>query len=88
MQRTATPLLLLLLPLALFLSFFHPSILAVDNPGWLIRGSDNGENALGAHAYRYDPTAGASLKTKLLNAPEGVPILYTDSNPLMTLATP
>ena len=86
MHRLATPVLLLLLPVALFLAFFHASILDVGNPGWLIRGSDNGENALGAHAYWHDPGAGASLKTTLLNAPEGVPILYTDSNPLMTLA--
>jgi hypothetical protein len=35
---------------------------------------------------RADPSAGASLKTELLNAPEGVPILYTDSNSLLTLA--
>ena len=85
MARLATPLLLLLLPLGLFLAFFHPATLQVGNAGWLIRGSDNGENALGAHAYWHDAHAGASLKTGLLNAPEGVPVLYTDSNPLLTL---
>ncbi|WP_375395360.1 DUF6311 domain-containing protein [uncultured Sphingomonas sp.] len=86
MQRITTPILLVLLPLGLFLAFFHPTTLQVGNAGWLIRGSDNGENALGAHAYWHDRSAGGSLKTILLNAPEGVPILYTDSNPLVTLA--
>ena len=85
-RRFATVVLLLALPIALFLAFFHPATLDIGNAGWLIRGSDNGENALGAHAYWHDPAAGASLKTGLLNAPEGVPILYTDSNPLITLA--
>ncbi|WP_375422111.1 DUF6311 domain-containing protein [uncultured Sphingomonas sp.] len=85
-HRLLTPTLLLVLPLAMFFAFFHPATLRIDNPGWLIRGSDNGENALGAHAYWHDPAAGASLKTGLLNAPNGVPVLYTDSNPLLTLA--
>ena len=86
MPRLATPVLLLLLPIAVFLAFFHPAILDIGNPGWLIRGTDNGENALGAHAYWHDPSAGASLRTHLLDAPEGVSVLFTDSNPLVTLA--
>lgn len=86
MSRLAAPILLLLLPIALFLALFHPATLDIGNPGWLIRGTDNGENALGTHAYLHDPAAGASLRTVLLNAPEGVPVLFTDSNPLVTLA--
>ena len=82
--RTAA--LLLLLPLAVFLAFFHVAMLRIDNVGWLLAGTDNGENALGAHAYWHDATSGASLRTTLLNAPDGVPVLYTDSNPLLTLA--
>lgn len=88
MRRLATPTLLLLLPIAFFLAFFHPATLYINNPGWLIHGSDhfdNGEGALGSHAYWHDRSAGISLKTKLLNAPEGVSVLYTDSNPLITL---
>ena len=85
MRRLITPILLLTLPLAFFCSFFHPATLDIGNAGWLIRGSDNGANALGAHAYWHDPAAGVSLKTTLLNAPEGVPVLFTDSNPLVTL---
>ena len=85
MRRLATPLLLLLIPVAFFLAFFHWQMLEVGNAGWLLRGTDNGENALGAHAYWHDRSASASLKTTLLNAPDGVPVLYTDSNPLLTL---
>lgn len=76
---------LLLLPLALFLALFHPATLDIGNAGWLIRGSDNGENALGMHAWLHDPAPGV-LRTHLLNAPEGVPLLFTDSNPLVGLA--
>lgn len=85
MHRLITPALLAAIPLLLFLTFFHAATLDIGNPGWLIRASDNGENALGAHAYWHDPAAGASLTTRLLNAPDGVPVLYTDSNPLLTL---
>lgn len=76
---------LLLLPLALFLALFHPATLDIGNAGWLIRGSDNGENALGIHAWLHDPAPGV-LRTYLLNAPDGVPLLFTDSNPLLGLA--
>ncbi|MDQ2893462.1 MAG: DUF6311 domain-containing protein [Pseudomonadota bacterium] len=89
LKQLATPLLLLLLPLGFFLAFFHPATLQIGNPGWLLKGnynSDNGENALGAHAYWHDRAAGASLRTTLLSAPDGVPVLFTDSNPLVTLA--
>ncbi|MBS0283981.1 MAG: hypothetical protein JSS15_06120, partial [Proteobacteria bacterium] len=76
---------LILLPVALFLALFHPATLEVGNVGWLLRGSDNGENALGTHAWLHDRDAGCA-RTTLLNAPEGVPVLFTDSNPLVTLA--
>ncbi|MBY0583694.1 MAG: hypothetical protein K2P68_12360 [Sphingomonas sp.] len=85
MHRIVTPALLILLPLSFFLAFFHWETLQVDNPGWLLRGTDNGENALGSHAYWHDPAAGMSLRTTMLDAPDGVPVLYTDSNPLVTL---
>jgi len=84
-RAVLTPALIVLLPLCVFLAFFHPEILRIGNFGWLLDGTDNGENALGAHAYWHDAGAGASLKTMLLNAPEGTPVLYTDSNPLLTL---
>ncbi|MFG6282510.1 DUF6311 domain-containing protein [Sphingomonas sp. S6] len=84
-QRWIAPVLLLALPLLAFAAFFHLETLRIDNAGWLIRASDNGENALGAHAYWHDRAAGVSLKTHLLNAPDGIPVLFTDSNPLLTL---
>lgn len=84
-RRFLTPLCLLLLPIVFFLGFFHWQILDIGNAGWLLRGTDNGENALGAHAYWHDPSAGIALRTQLLNAPEGVPVLYTDSNPIVAL---
>ena len=87
MRRLTTPLILLMLPVAVFLALYHPAVLDPANAGWLIRGTDNGENALGLHAYLHDRHAGASLQTGLLNAPDGVPVLFTDSNPLVALAT-
>ncbi len=74
-----------LLPIGLFLAFFHPAILDVHNVGWLLQGTDNGENALGLHAWLNDPSAGWRSRTTLLNAPEGVTLLFTDSNPLLSL---
>jgi hypothetical protein len=73
------------LPLGLFLAFFHPAILDVHNVGWLLQGTDNGENALGLHAWLNDPGTGWRSRTTLLNAPEGVTLLFTDSNPLLAL---
>lgn len=71
------------LALALFGIFFHWQILDISNVAWLLRGTDNGENALGLHAWLHDP-APAFLRTSLLNAPEGVGLLFTDSNPLLS----
>jgi len=68
-----------------FLADFHPAVLDISNAGWLIRGSDGGENALGMHAWLHDPASLWSLRTGLLNAPEGTPLLFTDSNPLLGL---
>lgn len=71
------------LALALFATFFHWQILDLSNVGWLLRGSDNGENALGLHAWLHDPAPGL-LRTSLLNAPEGTALLFTDSNPFFS----
>ena len=69
---------------ALFLYFFTPAILDVRNVGWLLRGTDNGENALGLHAWLADPHR-HGFTTGLLNAPDGVTLLFTDSNPLLAM---
>ncbi|GAA4771684.1 hypothetical protein GCM10023219_18230 [Stakelama sediminis] len=75
---------LLVLPTLLFVAFFHWQMLDIGNAGWLIRGTDNGENALGLHAWLHDP-APSLLKTWLLGGPEGVSLLFTDSNPLIAM---
>ncbi|SOB79245.1 hypothetical protein SAMN06297144_0450 [Sphingomonas guangdongensis] len=85
MRRALAPLACLLGGLLLFLLVFPAGALRIDNPGWLIRGSDNGENALGLHAWLHDEAASLRPHTTLLNAPEGVPLLFTDSNPLVAL---
>lgn len=74
-----------LIPVAVFLALFHVGVLDISNAGWLIRGTDGGENALGLHAWLHDPAAGWSLRTTLLNAPDGSSLLFTDSNPLIAL---
>lgn len=71
------------LAVALFSVFFHWQILDISNVAWLLRGTDNGENALGLHAWLHDPAPGF-LRTFLLNAPEGTGLLFTDSNPLLS----
>lgn len=80
----------LLVPCAiiLFWMFFHFAMLDPGNVGWLLRGSDNGENALGLHAWLNDPTT-RFWQTRMLNAPDGVALLFTDSNPLLaTIVAP
>ncbi|WP_150126864.1 DUF6311 domain-containing protein [Sphingomonas panacis] len=69
---------------ALFLCFYNVAMLDPGNVGWLLRGTDNGENALGLHAWLNDPVA-RGFRTYLLNAPDGVTLLFTDSNPLLAL---
>ena len=69
---------------ALFLYFFTPAILDVRNVGWLLRGTDKAENARGLHAWLADPHR-HGFTTGLLNAPDGVTLLFTDSNPLLAM---
>ncbi|GAA0311657.1 hypothetical protein GCM10009087_22200 [Sphingomonas oligophenolica] len=85
MRRAIHCLLLALIPAAIFLALFHPAILDIGNAGWVLRGADLGENALGMHAWLHDQAAGWSPRTSLLNTPEGTSLLFTDSNPLLGL---
>ncbi|WP_294267377.1 DUF6311 domain-containing protein [uncultured Sphingomonas sp.] len=78
-------LILALIPIGLYLALFDPVTLDPRAVGWLIRGTDNGENALGLHAFLNDPAGGWWPYTTLLGAPEGVTLLFTDSNPLVAL---
>ena len=79
--------LLIAVPVALFLAFYHLAILDPYNFGWALRGTDNGENILGLHAWLNDPATGWSLRSTTLNAPDGVALLFTDSNPLLAILT-
>ncbi|TKD50871.1 DUF6311 domain-containing protein [Sphingomonas baiyangensis] len=74
-----------LLPLALYFALFHPATLDPGNVAWLIYGTDNGQNALGFHAWLAEPHKGWWPATTLLNAPDGVSMLFTDANPLLAL---
>ncbi|WP_315760651.1 alginate export family protein [Sphingomonas sp. Y38-1Y] len=51
-------LILALIPVGLYLALFDPVTLDPTRVGWLIRGTDNGENALGLHAFLNDPAGG------------------------------
>ncbi|RYG89874.1 MAG: hypothetical protein EON59_00800 [Alphaproteobacteria bacterium] len=80
--RARLPMLpMLIIPILLFLWAYHPSMLDPTEVGWVLRGGDNGENALGMHAFLRQ--ADGPLRTGLLNAPEGASLWFTDSNPLL-----
>lgn len=67
-----------------FAAWVHVAIIDPTNAGWLLLGQDIGQNALGLAAYL---RAGAWPGTHqaMLSAPEGVSLLFTDSNPLLGL---
>lgn len=72
------------IPLAIFLWFFHWQILVPTNVGWLLAG-DWGANVIGWSALRHDAWRWPLGLTQLLAWPSGVPVTYTDSNPLLCL---
>lgn len=75
---------LITIPVAAFLLWVHPAILDPVNIGWLLGGTDVGQNALGLAAYlRAGDWPGT--RNALLSGPEGVTLLFTDSNPLLGL---
>lgn len=75
---------LIAVALLVFASWVHPAILDPTNVGWMLRGQDIGVNGLGLAAYlRAGDWPGA--RQTLLAAPEGLPLLFTDSNPLIGL---
>lgn len=69
---------------AVFAMWVHLAILDPGNVGWLLRGQDLGQNALGLAAYLRDG-AWPGTREPLLSAPEGLTLLFTDSNPLFGL---
>lgn len=75
---------LLALALAIFGAWMHWAVLDPRNAGWLLDGNDRGQSAIGLAAYLragYWPL----LHQPLLDAPEGMTLLFTDSIPLLGL---
>lgn len=73
-----------LIGVVVFLYFFEIEILNPKNITWLTEG-DRLQNYLGSYAFRADDWHFPLLKTTLIAYPEGVSIIYTDSNPLFSL---
>ena len=86
-MRRALPEIIVLpaLALVIFGAWMHWAVLDPRNVGWLLDGRDRGQSAIGLAAYL---RAGhwPSLHQPLLNAPEGMTLLFTDSIPLLGVA--
>ena len=76
--------LIISLAIAVFIIFFDINILNPSNIDWLMAG-DLGQHFTGWHAFRYDQWHFPLTLTKLLGWPQGVPIVFTDSNPVLAL---
>jgi len=74
----------LALAVAMFVVWMHPAILDPRNVGWLLDGSDRGQNSMGLIAYLRGGNW-PGLHDPLLMAPDGLPLALTDSNPLLGL---
>lgn len=75
---------LIAIALLAFASWAHLAILDPTNVGWMLRGQDIGVNGLGMAAYlRVGEWPGT--RQTLLASPEGLTLLFTDSNPLLGL---
>ena len=74
-----------LLGLVVFLYIFDVSLLDPTNVGWLMT-DDLGQHFSGWHAFRFDAWRFPITTTTLVAWPVGIPIVFTDSNPLLALA--
>lgn len=83
--RTSAVLYVLGIAFVLFVGWLDPRVADPANIGWLLDGEDRGQNAAGLTAYLRAPPAWPSTRQGLLSAPEGAPLLLTDSNPLLGL---
>ncbi len=68
-----------------FLYIFNASLLDPTSVGWLMTG-DRGQHFSGWHAFRFDAWRFPITTTTLVAWPVGIPIVFTDSNPLLALA--
>ncbi len=73
-----------LLGLLAFFYIFDASLLDPTNVGWLMTG-DLGQHFTGWHAFRFDVWRFPITTTTLIAWPVGIPIIFTDSNPLFAL---
>lgn len=74
----------LVVPMCLFLVFFDPSILDPTVIGWAMDGDHLAQHYAGWLGFRFDEWRWPLGYTGLLAAPHGVPISFTDSNPLLS----
>lgn len=74
----------LTVPILLFMLFFTPAVLDPTRVGWLLDG-DWGQHFLGWHAYRQTPLGWPFNYQTLLSHPTGLSLIYTDSNPLVSM---
>jgi len=69
-----------------FWFYFDVRILDPANAEWLFaNGGDGIQHYLGSYAFRSDSWHFPITKTTWINYPEGVSIIYTDSNPLLSI---
>jgi hypothetical protein len=76
----------LLLGVAVFDYYFDFTIINPSNTSWIMRlQGDHSQHYLGSIAFRADEWHFPFTKTTYINYPEGVSIIYTDSNPLLAV---
>ncbi len=69
-----------------FFFYFDTDIINPKNVDWLLaHGGDSSQHYLGSYAFRSDTWHFPITKTTWINYPEGVSIIYTDSNPLLSI---
>jgi len=67
-----------------FGNYFDFTIVEPNNTAWIMRlQGDHSQHYIGSVAFRTDDWHFPLTKTTYINYPEGVSIVYTDSNPLV-----
>src|SRR5690606_16148106 len=67
-----------------FSCYFDLSLVNSKNLSWLLDG-DKLQHYIGSYAFRADDWHFPITRTNLIAYPEGVSIVYTDSNPLLSV---